>query len=394
MSELIRKNDNRATIRWKLLTGASALALTAYISGTVTAKAEDADHPILWIELGSQMELEQGFSSPAVAPFMALAPEPDVFKGANLISNQDAPRFAFGEEAKITFEPEDSDWQFSAGVRYGRSHTKRHSRKQLPAPSPHYDFSFTFFGYPYHYSGDKYFKSQPIAMSQARFDESHLILDFQAGKDVGLGLLGNGGTSRLSGGVRYASFIAHSGAYITGRPAINTQTITASLYYGYIQIPEIVASFHQYTMHAAAQRSFKGVGPSLSWDASATLAGNKRDGALTLDWGVNAAILFGKQRATVSHDTRARHKTADKYASNPYPQTYHHYYNNARSRSVTVPNIGGYAGLSLRWENAKVSLGYRVDTFLNAMDTGIDTAKKSNVTFHGPYVSLSVGLGD
>ena len=32
MSELIQKNDNRATIRWKLLTGASALALTAYVS--------------------------------------------------------------------------------------------------------------------------------------------------------------------------------------------------------------------------------------------------------------------------------------------------------------------------------------------------------------------------
>ena len=41
MSELIQKNDNRATIRWKLLTGASALALTAYVSSAAIAKAED-----------------------------------------------------------------------------------------------------------------------------------------------------------------------------------------------------------------------------------------------------------------------------------------------------------------------------------------------------------------
>ena len=42
MSELIKNNDNRATIRWKLLTGASALALTAYVSSAAVAKAEDA----------------------------------------------------------------------------------------------------------------------------------------------------------------------------------------------------------------------------------------------------------------------------------------------------------------------------------------------------------------
>ena len=54
MSELIQKNDNRATIRWKLLTGASALALTAYVSSAGMAKAEDTDRPPIWIELGGR----------------------------------------------------------------------------------------------------------------------------------------------------------------------------------------------------------------------------------------------------------------------------------------------------------------------------------------------------
>ncbi len=65
-----------------------------------------------------------------------------------------------------------------------------------------------------------------------------------------------------------------------------------------------------------------------------------------------------------------------------------------RSRSVTVPNVGGSLGLSVKYPNFKVSVGYRYDTFLNAMNTGIDAAKKSNLTFNGPYASISIGLGD
>ncbi len=72
MSELIQTHDNRATIRWKLLTGASAMALTAYVASTALAKADDADRPTLWIELGGQMEQMQGLSStPFTAPFMS-----------------------------------------------------------------------------------------------------------------------------------------------------------------------------------------------------------------------------------------------------------------------------------------------------------------------------------
>ena len=59
-----------------------------------------------------------------------------------------------------------------------------------------------------------------------------------------------------------------------------------------------------------------------------------------------------------------------------------------------MANFGGFAGLSWKSDHAKVSIGYRYDTFLNAMDTGIDAAKKSNLTFNGPYASISVGLGD
>jgi hypothetical protein len=64
-----------------------------------------------------------------------------------------------------------------------------------------------------------------------------------------------------------------------------------------------------------------------------------------------------------------------------------------RSRSVIVPNVGGFAGLSYRYSNAKLSLGYRADFFFGAMDGGIDTRKTYDRNFYGPFATISVGLG-
>ncbi|HTO39482.1 MAG TPA: hypothetical protein VL026_00790, partial [Rhizomicrobium sp.] len=64
-----------------------------------------------------------------------------------------------------------------------------------------------------------------------------------------------------------------------------------------------------------------------------------------------------------------------------------------RRRSVVVPNLGGFAGLSMRYTNAKVSLGYRGDFFFGAMDTGIDHRKTETASFHGPFATISIGLG-
>jgi hypothetical protein len=35
----------------------------------------------------------------------------------------------------------------------------------------------------------------------------------------------------------------------------------------------------------------------------------------------------------------------------------------ARSRSVAIPNVGGFAELSYHYANAKISMGYRADFF-------------------------------
>ena len=51
-------------------------------------------------------------------------------------------------------------------------------------------------------------------------------------------------------------------------------------------------------------------------------------------------------------------------------------------------------GMSLKFPNAKVSIGYRGDFFFGAMDTGVDTHKTGTTGFYGPFASISFGLGD
>jgi len=361
MSERIQKNDNRATIRWKLLTGVSVLALAAYVSASEAAKAEDASRPLIWLELSGGTEMVQGSSRPFTADFMfpTQPPQDNVYGDKSWGWKQAPSRFAFGGDAKITFQPQDSDWLFSAEIRYGRSHSKKHTHYQGP------------FNY------QKY--ATALSDSLSRSNEQHVIADFSAGKDIGLGLLGKDGSSSVSVGVRFAQFTAKSATHISARPFATLYTV------GFYHF----ASFDQFYLTGHQARSFKGVGPSLSWNASAAIAGNPEQSELTLDWGVSAALLFGRQKAKIDHTTSGFHY---KYGvHSPYT---HPHNDPLRSRNVTVPELSGFIGLSARLPHSKVSIGYKGDIWFGAMDTGIDARKTSNLTFNGPYASISIGLGD
>jgi len=386
MSELINTHDNRATIRWKLLTGASALALTAYVSSTGLARADDTDRPTIWIELGGDMQMMQGLSKPFVPPFLLVTPTPSPYLIDSPIALQRPPRDAMGIDGKITFQPEDSDWIFSAGIRYGRSHSRRHVHHETALPSVSFDNCFTYYGYSYCYSGTLAVGQKLLSDVKVTNSEKHVVMDFSAGKDVGLGLLGPGGTSIVSAGVRLARFVMKSHVDIHAIPSVAIGYPTQFHVYPY------VTAIQHYTMHAGASREFNGVGPSLSWAGSAVLAGNPQAGELMLDWGVDAALLFGKQKAKIDHTTRDVIEGRVGGAIPTFTSTVPHH--DTRSRSVTVPNVGGSLGFSVKYPNFKVSLGYRYDTFLNAMDVGIDARKTSNLTFNGPYASISIGLGD
>jgi hypothetical protein len=127
------------------------------------------------------------------------------------------------------------------------------------------------------------------------------------------------------------------------------------------------------------------------------------DAQITFDWGINAGVLFGEQKVVLHHT--AQHCRHSGPGGGPFlaacdgagiggedPQTHEPDEDITRSTSATVPNLGGYLGASVRYRNSKLSLGYRADTFFNAVDGGQQTRDTFNRGFYGPYLNVSLGL--
>lgn len=372
------------TSRWQLLTTVSAVALLGSVSA---ASAEDEGRPILWIEAGGQFDQLSDSQEPYAPPFVAQLLTNPFTPPASV---QAPPRFGFGEEARITFQPENSDWSFSAALRYGRANRSGNSHEETAPASPKAHISLPYFSK--YGTGTVPPDAKRFSTVVSQTHQSSTVLDFQVGKDVGLGMFGGSSTVEL--GVRFAQFSSRSTARIDSDPdfAVSYKYITS--FAGHpanIKIPH--QSWDLYVGRMSASRSFHGIGPSLEWEGNTAIAGHADSGAITLDWGINSALLFGRQRVKAHQQTTAHHGD-QKYQSGPLPLRYQTAHDTARSRSVTVPNLGGFAGLSLRYPNAKISLGYRVDYFFNAMDGGLASAKKEDRGFYGPFASISIGLGD
>jgi hypothetical protein len=136
----------------------------------------------------------------------------------------------------------------------------------------------------------------------------------------------------------------------------------------------------------------------LTWKDSANLIRSDADKpGLAIDWSVNGGLLFGRQKAKVHYKTKIEARNPDyattKYRRDVYRTFYHGPFSTSRARSVVVPNLGGQAALSLIFPSAKVTFGYRADFFFGAMDGGIETRHSNNLSFHGPFATISVGIG-
>ena len=380
MSELLNAKARHGDFRRNLLTNVSLLALLGYLGASpgALAASSDEDRPIVWVELGGQLE-QMTSTQPTLAPsFVDLATSAD--RNAMLDAQQPA-RFSIGGEGKVTFAPEGSNWLFSASVRYGRSNAGQHQHKQTKIPS----LPATVFG-AHEIIGTHNFL---FGDGQANSEETHTVLDFTAGRDVGLGLFGAGAKSVVSAGVRYAQFTSSSNVTLHARPVYNLGP-TVATYPGLYSLPKNVRQTYTAVLHA--KRNAHAIGPSVSWDASVPVAGSDVGATLAFDWGVNAAVLFGRQNTHLHHQTSGYtyRRTGLKYHSTRHAPVVA---NPDRSRSVTIPNVGGFAGVTIQKSITKISFGYRADLFFGAMDGGIDTAKKENVGFYGPFATISVGLG-
>jgi len=402
MSELIQKNKNY-DFRWKLLAEASMLALMGCVAA-MPANAEEIEQPTVWIELGGQLSHWQSSQETYAPSFVALTP-------SNLSPPQTLtkpPRYGIGESAALILQPKGSDWIFSASVFYGRSSNSKHVRQQS---HPGYYTGYSRFRRNANGNIVEHTNLKPNFPIAARFtdaatkqSESHTIVDFQAGKDLGIGLFGGSSSSSMNVGVRFAQFTSKASIALKEDPdwqfkpeITGFHTSYATYYGGYFTFGRtnqvIHQPYHSFAGVLRASRSFSGLGPTISWKSSELFAGNSDSAELTFDWGVNAALLFGRQKA------RTHHQTSDRYSPGGYygaPRTTLYDVDHpsaARSRGVVVPNLGGFAGLSFKYAEAKVSFGYRADFFFGAMDGGIDARHTGDVGFYGPFATLSVGLG-
>src|SRR6185312_3535886 len=180
MSELVPVSGETVSLRRALLVTTSVAIMACYDARD--AKTNDDVRPTVWLELGGQAEILSGTTSAFTAPFVFIQPEPNVYDGASFVSSQRPSHFSFGAEGKLTFEPNGSDWLFSASIRYGRSNSHRHIHNQIKHSTV--PVEFTYSGRPYHYEYTPIADS--LADSNAQLSESHVIVDFTAGKDVGL----------------------------------------------------------------------------------------------------------------------------------------------------------------------------------------------------------------
>ncbi len=351
MSELKGTNSPNG-IHWQLLASVSAAAVLISVSAAHDASASDdnTSRPTVWIELGGELSRLTSEQDSFLPPFVSSTPRPP-FEAISPQSAEKAAPASWDGSAKITLEPVGSDWMFSAAVVYGKSGRSRYLDQHTQNPDTATGVLVAY---------------QSIT---SRNTEGHTILDFRAGRDVGLGM---GVRSTINVGVRYVHFTASSDSLIQSEPAN-------------VGFP---LAYHQFNAHLIADRKFNGVGPSLSWDASAAIVGNRDDGEIAADWGVDGAVLFGRQSILGDH------QSTDVLYSNFYTKgTIRDSVPLNRRKEVTVPNLGGFAGVAWRYPNAKVVLGYRADFFFGAMDSGIDARETRTVGFYGPFATISIGLG-
>lgn len=408
MSEQLIRRDSRAN----LLVTVSAVALLAYSfgMGDVRAADDDADGPPLWIELGGQLSELNDAQQPTPLPFV-----PSFAAGRSPLSAQKPPRFGFDEEAGITYQPEDSDWVISGGVRFGRASVTRHQHIQTGNKAV-YAAPFTIYGFKL--GGISYYPSQHVKFADtvSSQNETHSIIDFQIGKDVGIGMFGS---SVLSGGLRFAQFTSKSAVTMHAEPDVQyPDPGIITNFAGKYQFHNAHVRFHDYAQTASRNENFRGFGPKIDWKASTPIAGTSNT-TLAIDWGANFSLLFGRQKMSERHRTKIQsyYLTNMQFGFEKTGKVHPVVFENSalacgalpvhcpataqhtnvggasRMRSVLVPDFGGFAGISFRYASAKVSFGYRADFFLDAMDGGIATRKEENVGFQGPFATISMGLG-
>jgi hypothetical protein len=306
-------------VKRRLYWRASAIALIATAGLAGAANAQDAGG--FWLQFAGGINFDSGGGFDTVPA--------DSFAGSLVGTQKIKPRDDWDVDAKIGYQPHGSPWSIALGVKYGRSFGR------------HRDFSGTTT------TADGYYGIE----GRATTNVSHAIVDFEVGRDVGMGR----NPTTIGLGVRYAHFAANTrGTFSTFFQSYDSEEFYSSS--GTFQI----------------SRRSNLVGPRIFVNSSIPLATSH----FAVGWGADAAVLFG----TTSVDGAAVFSDGDVYAD----------LSGHRSESVTVPNVGAHLSLDYHTPSTPVtiSLGYRVDAYFGAIDGGLDVERKVDIIEHGPYLSM------
>jgi outer membrane receptor protein involved in Fe transport len=334
----------------------------------------------LTVEIGGQVQRHDAPSEPVTPSFI------DEFEPAlqpTGLSDRDLD-WGDGRELRVAYRPSGGNWTIGAGIRFGRTNNDT-GRFHAEVEG---DSGCAFAGYLAYlcpYNPELYYlEGVNWSDASARNREEHTVIDFEIGRDVGLGGIRN---STVFAGLRHAEFQSTTQAWMRGvpdwdipdgwHPASGSQP----------------ASSHMYEATLDASREFSGVGPILTWEASLPVLGGE-SGKLNVDWAIGGGVLFGKQETSISGSEYVGYFHGNYLKFPGYiepvsdvPVT------GQRSRNVTVPLVDLSLGLSYDVGRVKIGAGYRWERYFDVLDVGDDEAKDADRTIDGPYFKIAVGFG-
>lgn len=306
-----------------LLCSVSALALFAALGWARRAEASEIAGGAWSVELDGRYDID------ATGRSQNFTPSPGIPDSAIDTRN------GHDTGGKITFQPTGSPFSYAMSIRYGR--TQNASRSFA-------DSHPTSFG-TYNQAVDE---NQHI---------SHTTVDFEVGKDVGIGLFGSG-TTTVGGGLRYAHFDAVT------RGNFSTSS--------------------KYTHRAGqfkVERRSNLLGPRLFARTTSPLPGSLGEQGFSLGLGAGAGVLFGRQSTKNELDLTSG-------TAGPFAEF-------SRSKQVTVPTLDASAQVnwSIPQSPLTLSAGYRYDGAYHVLDGGSAASRNEiNSVQHGPFLGLTLKL--
>ena len=310
-------------------------------------------------------------------------------------------RWRDGTDVALIFQPNDSPWKLTAQLRYGKVALDRRGRAQRI--------------------------NDPVCDRRDSVDDKCAVagidgananaISFINWSDVGavdsqkhlIGDLIFSHAVDLSPRVR--SFIGFGARYVDLQDDTSLDIFGTPDNFQDNNIWAKTNTFHRYQGYADIKREFHGAGPIVRWDGTADLFGTPETGVVGLDWALTGGLLFGRQKTGIIAD-----ETEETWLGTSGMQPIANFIRRvqigagfvvnadtttstqiavARRNRVTVPTLGAAAGLSYSIGRVGVKAGYRWDRYFDAIDGGDASGPgKYDRTIHGPYIKLSIGLGN